>query len=166
MIQYRHLGQQKFEFVLPVVESPSDEETEQSKEMAVTQVTLIEAQANQVAFELEGIRYVFYLAKNQSKYFLRNEKLGGFTLQLNDRLPEKEAEKVKGGYEAPMPSQIIKVLVSEGQAVKSGEGLVVLSSMKMENTIVADEDGTVNEIFVQDGQNIEAGVLLLSVGSS
>ena len=165
-IQYRHLGQQKFEFVLPVVESPSDEETEQPKEVAVTQVTLIEAQANRVAFELEGIRYVFYLAKNQSQYFLRNEKLGGFTLQLNDRLPEKEAEKVKGGYEAPMPSQIIKVLVSEGQAVKSGEGLVVLSSMKMENTIVADEDGTVNEIFVQDGQNIEAGVLLLSVGSS
>ena len=73
-------------------------------------------------------------------------------------------EKVKGGYEAPMPSQIIKVLVSQGQKVKSGDGLIVLSSMKMENTIAANEDGIVQDVFAEEGQSVEAGHLLLSVG--
>ncbi|OJJ22915.1 hypothetical protein BKI52_00760 [marine bacterium AO1-C] len=161
--QYRHLGQQQFEFVKPIVDHSASNGEENTNETTTAQVKLIAANSNQVSFELDGIRYVFYIAKTQNQYFLRNEKLGGFTLSLKDRLPEKEVEKVKGGYEAPMPSQIIKVLVNEGQQVKSGEGLVVLSSMKMENTITADEDGVVEEVYIKDGQNIEAGILLLKI---
>ena len=62
-----------------------------------------------------------------------------------------------------MPSQIIKVLVKEGQEVKSGQGLVILSSMKMENTIEASEDGIVKEIYATAGSNVEAGFLLLKI---
>ena len=163
-IQYRHLGHQQFEFIKPVT-NHSSSNGEEKPSIEKSRAKLISANPNQVSFELNGIRYTFYIAKNQHQYFLRNEKLGGFTFALKDRLPEKEVEKVKGGYEAPMPSQIIKVLVNEGQSVKSGEGLVVLSSMKMENTVTADEDGVVEEVYIEDGQNIEAGVLLLSVKS-
>jgi biotin carboxyl carrier protein len=62
-----------------------------------------------------------------------------------------------------MPSQIIKVLVKEGQEVKSGQGLMIISSMKMENTIEAEKDGVVEEIFAKEGQNVEAGFLLLKL---
>ncbi|HAS39033.1 MAG TPA: hypothetical protein DCS93_01075 [Microscillaceae bacterium] len=164
-IQYRHIGQQQFEFIKPVADHSSSN-GEEKPSIEKSRVKLIDTPPNQVSFELDGVRYLFHIAKNQPHYFLRNEKLGGFTFALKDRLPEKEVEKVKGGYEAPMPSQIIKVLVSQGQSVKSGEGLVVLSSMKMENTITADEDGVVEEVYIEDGQNIEAGVLLLSVKST
>ena len=85
------------------------------------------------------------------------------TLTEQARFPQKEVEKVKGGYEAPMPSQIIKVLVAAGQQVQSGDGLLVISSMKMENTIEADMDGVVEEIYATEGQNVEAGFLLLKL---
>lgn len=185
VIKYRHLGQCQFEFlvnekqyyfddkaVAPVNEDTDaeavhdvDYEGDAVIEEIAYKVTLIEASQHQVCFEQEGTRYVFNLAKSGNGYYLRNERLGGATLKLKDRLPQKEAEKIKGGYEAPMPSQIIKVLVSEGQEVKSGEGLVVLSSMKMENTIAADEDGVVEDIHVQEGESVEAGVLLLKLSS-
>ena len=165
-VKYRHLKQGNFEFVLPKVETISTTEKETGKEEnteTTHQVKLLEANQHLVSFELDGVRYLFQLAKNQSEYYLRNERLGGVTLTLQDRLPEKEAEKIKGGYEAPMPSQIIKVLVETGQEVKSGDGLVILSSMKMENTIVAEENGTVEDVFIQEGQSIEAGVLLIKI---
>jgi len=47
--------------------------------------------------------------------------------------------------------------------VKVGEGLVVLSSMKMENTICAEEGGLVEEIYVAENTNIEAGTVLLKL---
>ena len=81
------------------------------------------------------------------------------------RFPIKEAEKVAGGYISPMPSQIIKVMVEEGQAVKSGDSLIVISSMKMENTIEAVEDGVVEEIYASEGNNVEAGFLLLKLNN-
>ena len=62
-----------------------------------------------------------------------------------------------------MPSSIIKVLVKEGQQISAGEGLVVLSSMKMESTICAEEDGMVEEVYVTEGVNVEAGFLLLKI---
>ena len=65
-----------------------------------------------------------------------------------------------------MPSQIIKVLVEEGQDVKSGDGLVILSSMKMETTIEAAEDGVVEEVYAEEGGNVEAGYLLLKIKGS
>ncbi|EAY24229.1 acetyl/propionyl/methylcrotonyl-CoA carboxylase subunit alpha [Microscilla marina] len=148
VIKYRYLNHQQFEFIVG---------------NTTEQVKLVEAANNQVCFEASGIRYIFYLAKSQQTYYLRNEHLGGATLKLQDRLPQKEAEKVKGGYEAPMPSQIIKVLVAQGQEVKSGDGLIVLSSMKMENTIAADEDGTVAEIYTEEGASVEARFLLVKV---
>ncbi len=80
-----------------------------------------------------------------------------------ERFPEIKKEKQKGSYESPMPSQVIKLLVKEGDEIKSGEGLIVLSSMKMENTILADEDGTVEEVFAMEGENIEAGHLLMKI---
>ena len=58
-------------------------------------------------------------------------------------------------------AQIVKILVEVGQVVKQGDALLILSSMKMENIITAEKNGTVMEIFVIEEQNIEAGFLLL-----
>ena len=55
---------------------------------------------------------------------------------------------------SPLPGSVIKVLVSEGQAVKKGDTLLTLESMKMENAIMAECDGTVSKIAVTAGQNV------------
>jgi len=61
------------------------------------------------------------------------------------------------------PLLIINVLVEVGQKVKTNDPLVILSSMKMENTIAAEKDGIVTEVYVVEGQNVEAGFLLLKI---
>lgn len=65
---------------------------------------------------------------------------------------------------SPLPGSVIKVLVSEGQAVKKGDTLLTLESMKMENTIAAECDGTVKQIAVTAGQNVMQDDLLMVLG--
>ena len=62
---------------------------------------------------------------------------------------------------SPLPGSVIKVLVSEGQAVKKGDTLLTLESMKMENAIMAECDGTVAKIAVTAGQNVMQDDLLV-----
>ncbi len=65
---------------------------------------------------------------------------------------------------SPLPGSIIKVLVSEGQAVKKGDTLLTLESMKMENPVLAEQDGTVKQIAVTPGQNVMQDDLLIVLG--
>ena len=64
---------------------------------------------------------------------------------------------------SPLPGNIFKIPVSVGQAVKRGEQLVVIESMKMENNILADKDGTVKAIYVQIGQSVLQGDALVDL---
>ncbi|MFN2594512.1 MAG: acetyl-CoA carboxylase biotin carboxylase subunit [Actinomycetota bacterium] len=64
---------------------------------------------------------------------------------------------------APMQGTIVKVLVEKGQQVKTGEAIVVLEAMKMENSIVAHTDGTVEELNVAAGQSIETGATIATI---
>ena len=64
---------------------------------------------------------------------------------------------------APMPGTILKVNVSNGQAVKKGDVLFVLEAMKMENEIMAPCDGTVAGVSVANGASVESGSLLCSL---
>ncbi len=126
-------------------------------------VQLIDATKEHCRLEIDGLQYLFNIAQNGQHYFVHNEAIGGVPLIQKERFPAKEIAKVEGGYEAPMPSQIIKVLVSAGQEVKSGDALIILSSMKMENTIEAEKDGLVEEVYASEGSNVEAGFLLLKI---
>lgn len=75
----------------------------------------------------------------------------------------KAADVPAGGTKvvSPLPGSIIKVLVSEGQAVKKGDTLLTLESMKMENAVAADVDGTVAKIAVAAGQTVMQDDLLV-----
>lgn len=78
----------------------------------------------------------------------------------------KAAEAPAGGKKvvSPLPGSIIKVAVTEGQAVKRGDLLLTLESMKMENQILAEFDGTVTKIAVTAGQNVMQDDLLVVLG--
>lgn len=64
---------------------------------------------------------------------------------------------------APMPGRVVRVLATEGQEVDTGEGLVVIEAMKMENELKAPRQGQVREVAVQEGQAVDAGALLVVV---
>ena len=64
---------------------------------------------------------------------------------------------------APMSGKILGIKVSPNQAVKKGEVVAVLEAMKMENDIVALEDGTIASINVNVGDSVETNQTLVTI---
>lgn len=62
---------------------------------------------------------------------------------------------------SPMPGNILRVEVKEGEQIKAGQLLVVLEAMKMENEILAPHDGTVAQVVVSKGTTVETGSPLI-----
>lgn len=62
-----------------------------------------------------------------------------------------------------MPGTVLKINVTVGQAVKSGDSLCVLEAMKMENDIPAPADGTVASINVSNGATVQSGDILITL---
>ena len=58
---------------------------------------------------------------------------------------------------SPMPGNVLKILVSQGQQVKEGDVLLILEAMKMENEVVSTKTGTVAQIVVSQGAVVETG---------
>jgi biotin carboxyl carrier protein len=64
---------------------------------------------------------------------------------------------------SPMPGRVVKVLVSQGDVVSVGQGLLVLEAMKMENEVRARVAGTVADVYVVAGATVEGGAKLLTL---
>ncbi len=64
---------------------------------------------------------------------------------------------------SPMPGTILDVKVTPGQAIKSGQVLVILEAMKMENEIMSPVDGVIDVVTTTKGSSVNAGDLLLTI---
>lgn len=78
------------------------------------------------------------------------------------QVPKAEAPKVSGTagsvkVNAPMPGKIVAVKANPGDKVSRGQVILVLEAMKMENDIVAPQDGTVASVNVTVGSSVESG---------
>lgn len=62
---------------------------------------------------------------------------------------------------AAMPGKIVRVLVQPGDVVETGQGLVVVEAMKMQNEMKASRPGRVVEVRVRDGDTVGAGDTLM-----
>ncbi|MFO8057093.1 MAG: biotin/lipoyl-containing protein [bacterium] len=71
----------------------------------------------------------------------------------------------EGVLTAPMPGVVIKLLVEVGDRVNTGEAVIIMEAMKMENEIKAAVSGTVKEIFVYGGDSVNTGDKLLRISS-
>ena len=65
--------------------------------------------------------------------------------------------------ESPMPGKILGIKASVGQAVQKGQVICILEAMKMENEIVAPQDGTIATINVNTGDSVEPGATLATM---
>ncbi len=75
----------------------------------------------------------------------------------------KVAEGGEFHLKAPMPGLVVAIPVEEGQAVKQGQVLLILESMKMQNELKAPRDGTVSRVRVKAGETVEQKQTLLNV---
>ena len=68
-----------------------------------------------------------------------------------------------GDVACPLAASVKSVAVSEGQAVKAGDLLVMLEAMKMDTPVNATTDGTVSKIYVAAGQSVQEGQPLVAL---
>ncbi len=151
LVEYRSLGQSHFRFVI-------DAETYEVQSYHTDYPYIVAA--------INNHRQTFCIARNETAIFAHSDSTDTVTFKELPRFPDMAAETVKGGYKAPMPSEVVKVLVKAGDSVKAGDPLLVLLSMKMENTIEAHEDGTVAEVYVSEKSFVEADALLVKINNS
>ncbi|MBV8858494.1 MAG: biotin/lipoyl-binding protein [Acidobacteria bacterium] len=92
-----------------------------------------------------------------------------YGVRLTD--PKRLRGAVGGGAEqggraqvkAPMPGKVVRVMVEAGQAVESGQGLVVVEAMKMQNELKSPKSGTVAELRAEPGATVNSGDVLVVV---
>ena len=126
-------------------------------------VSLININDQEISIELDGCINKYSYLKNEDIILIHNQDIGNICLVTNSRFPDLDTEIKDGSYLSPMPSQIIKVLVKEGDKIKENDELIIISSMKMESTISAHSNGIVKDIFVKEGQNIESNFKLINI---
>jgi pyruvate carboxylase len=77
----------------------------------------------------------------------------------------RKAEPANGAHlGAPMPGVISRVFVNQGQTIKAGDVLLSIEAMKMETALHAEKDGTIAEVLVRAGDQIDAKDLLVIYG--
>ncbi len=89
--------------------------------------------------------------KNEEQLLL--EKLG-FTTAKSD---------LQGIIMAPMPGKILDIPVSEGDLVETGQAILILEAMKMENELKANMAGIIHSIQVKTGESVEKNQILLEI---
>jgi glutaconyl-CoA decarboxylase len=77
--------------------------------------------------------------------------------------PPPSAKSSGKDVTAPIPGKILKVPVTKGQKVSTGDLLMVIEAMKMENEVLADEPATVADILVKEGDTVASGAVLIKL---
>jgi biotin carboxyl carrier protein len=81
------------------------------------------------------------------------------------RHPRPASASSRETANSPMPGQVLRILVREGQQVNAGDSLVVLEAMKMEQTIRTTINGVVIAVLVEPGQVVAPGQMLVQIGA-
>ena len=111
-----------------------------------------------------GARHCFQVRRYGDEYYMRSD-LGQRTIRRLPRYPRSAAAGAHQSANSPMPGQVLRILVAQGQRVKPGDSLMVLEAMKMEQNISASMDGVVAAILVKPGEIVAPGQMLVEIQS-
>ena len=126
-------------------------------------VSIIRARGSVIHAEINGVFKKFQVREIDKSIYVHSIDFGNNKLEVADRYPGGEKEKDESAYISPMPSLVVDVFVKKGDVIKKNQPLIVLSSMKMENTLYSNDDGEIEFINVVKGENIQGGRILLKV---
>lgn len=89
--------------------------------------------------------------------------LGDKEARVQKPLPGAVAETATGNARAPMPGQIVEVLVAVGAVLKQGDAVAVMEAMKLQTTLIAGRDGVVEAVLVKAGDKVEEGAEIVQL---
>ncbi|QHS10330.1 acetyl-CoA carboxylase biotin carboxyl carrier protein subunit [Sinimarinibacterium sp. NLF-5-8] len=126
-------------------------------------VELVAGRDHQATLWLDGVAHQVVVATRGDDVFVH---LNGAAYQLRYEHPLARLAAAGQGnaddqISAPMPGSIVSVAVAVGDAVKKGQTLLVMESMKMETTLSAPRDGVVEAISFEQGQTFDRDAVLL-----
>ena len=109
---------------------------------------------------------VFVTTGDQGKHIFVNGCT--FFVQDADQLRARQTRRrglkeIPGEITPPMPSVVLRIMVKEGERVKRGQGIVVVSAMKMQTTLVAPSDGIVKRIHTSIDAKVAPGDILVEI---
>jgi acetyl/propionyl-CoA carboxylase alpha subunit len=126
-------------------------------------VRLLDAGADSVVLELDGVRHAFSVRRGEGGAVHVSGPVGQCDLVEVERYPDPSAQAAPGSLMAPMPGSVVRVDVAVGDLVVAGQPLLAIEAMKMEHEIVAPADGTVAQLPVAVGTQVDAGTLLAAI---
>jgi len=125
-------------------------------------MTLVERQGKHLVIKLDGAAVRGTVVRDGEMFHVFT---GGahFPLHYNDPLAHAGESEAEGGrLTAPMPGKIVAVLVDKGKTVEKGAPLLIMEAMKMEHTIAAPANGTVEDLLYAVGDQVAEGAQLLA----
>ncbi|MBI5877596.1 MAG: biotin/lipoyl-binding protein [Chloroflexi bacterium] len=105
--------------------------------------------------------YDVHLAGERHEVVVEDE----YTRRIHGIGSQTRSPKGDAQLKAPMPGMVVAVKAKEGDLVKSGQGLVILEAMKMENELRAPSAGTIKQIKIAAGQKVDQGQLLMVISA-
>jgi acetyl-CoA carboxylase biotin carboxylase subunit len=131
-------------------------------EQGKVEVYLKDTQNEAITLEISGKIEKFKIATSENTYFVQHNNGLMLEISLLNRFPLTEGSNGASDYVSPMPAQVLKTCFKPNEQVKSGDTLIILSSMKMEISITANTDGVVEEYLVAEGDSIPKNTQLLN----
>jgi 3-methylcrotonyl-CoA carboxylase alpha subunit len=131
-------------------------------------LNIFDIDSHQISLQYQGETHRFYIASDELSTHWITYKARTFKIMRQDELYHEEfytSADVQGddAIISPMPGKVIKSVVKPGQEVKKGDLLLIVEAMKMENSIEAMRDAIIEEVFVQEGEMVDNGQLLIKL---
>ncbi len=135
----------------------------------VYKVDIVEVEKGIYSVIYEGVSYNIELQKNANKKYHATTLYNYFDVEVID--PETRYKNSRKGSEdddhtyisTPMPGRVVKILVKEGDKVKGGDTVIVVSAMKMESEYKVVKDRTILKVLVKEGENIDGDQPLIEL---
>lgn len=123
-------------------------------------VDLVEVEKGIYSIIYNGISYNVELIKKNNNSYHATTLYNSFDIDIIDaemryKNSRKKSEDEDEAYiSTPMPGKVVKILVKEGDRVKGGDTVVVVSAMKMESEYKVIKDRLIKKVLVKEGDNI------------
>ncbi|TCN54054.1 propionyl-CoA carboxylase alpha chain [Rhodococcus sp. SMB37] len=129
-----------------------------------TDVVAVECAPNRVVLDRGGVRRVFAVARYGDTVYV-DSSLGPVRLDVVPRFTDPASHRAVGSLLAPMPGSVIRLGAALGDTVAVGQPVLWLEAMKMEHTVTAPGAGTLTELNVDVGSQVDVGTVLAVVSS-
>ncbi len=125
-------------------------------------VTLLDAAPDRVSLEADGVRAAYDVHRVGDVSYVDGPD-GTVVLTELPRFPLPAAQAPRGSLVAPLPAVVGRVATSTGARVGAGDLLLTLEAMKLEHPVLAPHAGTVADVAVRAGQQVDVGTVLATI---